>query len=120
MLVDDGKDLRRAGCRLLSRLGYQVVTAENGQEALDLLTAGDHEIDLVLSDVVMPNLSGKELYEALQRMSDPPSIIFTSGYSASELGSGDLLDPSLPLVSKPRELPELAAKIWAALGAGDP
>ncbi|MEE2900416.1 MAG: DUF1707 domain-containing protein [Gemmatimonadota bacterium] len=52
-------DLRRAGCRLLSRLGYQVVTAEHGQEALDLLTAGDHEIDLVLSDVVMPNLSCK-------------------------------------------------------------
>ena len=72
LLIEDEHYLRLAGQRLLGLIGYQVVTVADGQEALELLSSGDVEVDLVLSDVVMPNLSGKDLHKALQKLPDAP------------------------------------------------
>ncbi len=115
LLVEDEHYLRLAGQRLLGLIGYQVVTVADGQEALELLSSGDVEVDLVLSDVVMPNLSGKDLHKALQTLPDAPPILFTSGSSRSDLQGEHLLDPSLPLVSKPWDMTELAGKIHEVL-----
>jgi FixJ family two-component response regulator len=70
----------------------------------------------------MPNLSGKGLHQALQKLPDSPPILFTSGSSQSDLRCEDLLDPSLPLVSKPWDMTELAGKIREvlALATGEP
>ncbi len=115
LFVEDEDYLRLAGQRLLGGIGYRVVTAADGQEALELLSSGAVEVDLVLSDVVMPNLSGKGLHQALQKLPDAPPILFTSGSTPRDLQGEDLLDPSLPLVSKPWDLTELSSKIREAI-----
>jgi DNA-binding response OmpR family regulator len=76
-----------------------------------MIESGEITPDLVLTDVVMPNLDGKALYEKLRLRDDPPLVLFTSGYSASDLRDEELLDPSLPLVPKPWFVDELRARL---------
>jgi len=87
LLVEDEEMLREFVSTALSSLGYQVLSAANGREALEIWAARRHEIDLLLTDVVMPeSISGRELAHTL--MVDKPDlkIIFTSGYSAELIG----------------------------------
>src|SRR4029450_9752730 len=87
LLVEDEEMLREFVSTALSSLGYQVLSAANGREALEIWATRRHEIDLLLTDVVMPeSISGRELAHTL--MIDKPDlkIIFTSGYSAELMG----------------------------------
>jgi two-component system cell cycle sensor histidine kinase/response regulator CckA len=118
LVVEDEEPLRRATARVLKRLGYAVVEARNGLEALDVLRERPSDVDLVLSDVVMPDLGGRGLYDAMQELPGRPPVLFVSGYSAEDLRDGDLLDPSFDLLQKPWAIPELIDGIRRALAAG--
>jgi CheY-like chemotaxis protein len=116
MVVEDEAPLRRAAARLLERLGYTVVTASDGEEALTVFRAQDCHIDLVLSDIVMPRMGGRALLEALRREGRPVRFLFTSGYGGEELG--EHADPDAPaLIRKPWSLSELALKLREVLDA---
>jgi PAS domain S-box-containing protein len=116
MVVEDEAPLRRAAARLLERLGYTVVTASDGEEALTVFRAQDCRIDLVLSDIVMPRMGGRALLEALRREGRPVRFLFTSGYGGEELG--EHADPDAPaLIRKPWSLSELALKLREVLDA---
>jgi CheY-like chemotaxis protein len=101
LVVEDEGDLRRVAKRILEQAGYQVLTAADGQEALDVLRQQPGPIHLVLSDLVMPRLGGRGLYDAARREGNKTPFLFASGYSpGDERGS---LPPELgvPLLHKP-------------------
>src|SRR5256714_12763420 len=84
LVVEDDDQLRRSAKRILEDAGYQVVTAADGQEALDVLRHQGSSTDLVLSDLVMPPPGGRALYDALRREGRTARFLFASGYSDPE------------------------------------
>jgi len=78
-----------------------VLVASNGPEAIDLVRATIERIDLVLTDVVMPQMLGKELAEHLRAMRPGTRIVFMSGYAEPVLSNKGTLDPGIVLVEKP-------------------
>src|SRR5262249_13401631 len=81
LLVEDEKDLRHLNARGLSSRGYTVLQAGNGVEAIDVLEQHDGKIDLVVSDVVMPEMDGPALLKRLRKRKPELKIIFVSGYA---------------------------------------
>jgi two-component system NtrC family sensor kinase len=109
LVVEDEPAILRTSRRILELYGYKVLTAANGEEALALLRKRAADIDLVLTDVVMPRLGGRGLYDAVRALGIPVRFLFMSGYT--ERDTGDILDPRLPLVRKPWTVEELLANV---------
>jgi two-component system, cell cycle sensor histidine kinase and response regulator CckA len=101
LVVEDEAALREVAGRILSGAGYRVMTASCGAEALEL--AGRHEgaIDLLVSDVVMPGMLGKELAERLLVVRPHTRVLYMSGYAQPVLHSQGTLDPGVALLEKP-------------------
>ncbi|MEX2572385.1 MAG: PAS domain S-box protein [Gemmatimonadota bacterium] len=99
LLVEDDEAVRSIGRRILSRAGYTVLEAPNGVEALERV-AGGAKVDLVISDIVMPELGGVELQQRLRTERPGIKMILTSGYSASDV-HGEIRESGLPFLAKP-------------------
>jgi CheY-like chemotaxis protein len=82
LLVDDDKLIRDLGSRILTKAGYKVITASDGEEALKTYQGQGAEIALVVLDVIMPNMGGKECLEAILRLNPSVKIVMASGYSS--------------------------------------
>lgn len=80
LMVDDEDLLLTMGHTVLSSYGYKVLTANNGQKAIDIISKGEPHIDLLITDLVMPTMSGRELVEQVRRLSPDTRIICSSGY----------------------------------------
>ncbi|HWO88288.1 MAG TPA: ATP-binding protein [Gemmatimonadales bacterium] len=116
MVVDDEYALRTVAQRLLGRAGYTVVLAEDGEQALELLRArGD--VDLVISDVVMPRMGGVQLYRVLGAQGVSVPFLFVSGYGSDEIRDVAQLPANVPLISKPWTPQELLGAVAQALPA---
>jgi PAS domain S-box-containing protein len=101
LVVEDEADLRRVAKRILERAGYQVLTAVDGQEALELLRQPAGPIHMVLSDLVMPRLGGRGLYDAVRREGIVTPFLFASGYSPGEDRGSLPPELGVPLLYKP-------------------
>ena len=112
LLVEDEAALRRAAQRLLERSGYRVLVAADGEEGLRLAREHHEALDLILSDVVMPRMSGSAMYAALQRDGLSVPFLFTSGYAGREMPDGIPLPQGVPLLPKPWDAQELTT--WVA------
>ncbi|MCP4290284.1 MAG: response regulator [bacterium] len=111
LLVEDEEMVRNLTCRLLESSGYQVVVAENGVQAYKLWREKNQEFDLVLMDVVMPLMGGRELSKKIKQDSPEMRIIFMSGYdSESFISPVDRSDPS-DLLLKPFDRITLLEKV---------
>ncbi len=109
LLVEDDRDVRRSVARTLTRLGYQVHEAGNGREALALWAAHGARIDLLLTDMVMPEgMSGLELIQELQTLRPSLKAIIASGYSAEIAQAGAPNRPGVHYLPKPFAAPALA------------
>jgi len=101
LIVEDVEPVRNTAQRILSAAGFRTLSASNGQEALDLLDSG-FDVRLILTDLEMPLMSGRELAEHVSRRPSPPPLIFMTGFSespladASELGHMLLAKPFTP------------------------
>ena len=93
LLVEDETALRRSASRILERKGYRVLTAADGEEALHMFRMHRDRVALVVSDVVMPRLSGPGLYSALRREGVQVPFLFMSGYTERD-GSSRHADPA--------------------------
>jgi PAS domain S-box-containing protein len=115
LLVEDEGGIRRATKRALEEQGYAVLLAADGEEALEVFRRHEPEIDLIVSDLVMPRLGGRQFYEALKEQGKDPRILFTSGYSAQDVraGSGFLRD--VPFLHKPWTLTDLFLRVREVL-----
>ena len=80
LLVDDEEVIRKVGKRMLERYGYHVIVAKEGREAIDLYSEKANEIDVIILDLIMPELGGKETYAQLRAINKDVPVIFTSGY----------------------------------------
>lgn len=114
LLVDDEESLRHVVVDLLSQLGYRVLSAASGPEALALAGAYSGKIDLLLTDVVMDPLPGPALAEQLAGIRPEMKVIFISGY-ADSLAPDGILKPGTVLVLKPFTIKILSAKLREVL-----
>jgi CheY-like chemotaxis protein len=112
LMVDDEDLLLTMGKTILSTYGYRVLTANGGQKALDVLSQKDSKVELVITDLVMPAMSGRELVEHIRQVSPSMRIICTSGYvwPAGQETDGAYLQ-------KPFTSQELLLKVKQALNA---
>jgi two-component system cell cycle sensor histidine kinase/response regulator CckA len=115
LVVDDEEPIRRTARRVLERFGYRVILAADGAEALDLIRERGKEIDLVISDVAMPKLGGQGLYDAARASGTQIKFLFTSGYTARDIGATVEFDATLPFVRKPWTLEDFVRRVRETL-----
>ncbi|HPC81730.1 MAG TPA: PAS domain-containing protein [Thermoanaerobaculaceae bacterium] len=111
LVVEDEPEVRSTLLQILGGLGYLVLSAANGQEALQVLEHGDTRVDLVLTDVVMPRMGGRELFEAVQARPDAPLFLFSSGYAEAFVTAQLPPDRRVAFIAKPYGIEELARKV---------
>jgi PAS domain S-box-containing protein len=117
LLVEDEHGVRRFAKRALERHGFRVVDAATPEDALAMVSAGEHRPSLLLSDVVMPQMSGPELASRLKAMMPDLIVLYMSGYPKNLVMTDGLVDPSMKLISKPFSAAALSAYVQEALDA---
>lgn len=115
LLAEDEDSVRLVMQKLLSSAGYKTLTASNGPEALDLAQKHRDEIDLAVLDVILPGMSGLDVYNTLLRLRPHLPIVFCSGYSADVLPRDFANRPNVYLVAKPFSASELLGAIQRGL-----
>lgn len=115
LVVEDDELVRAHAITLLGELGYEVIVASNGPEAIEVLRRNE-EVDLLFTDIVMPGgLTGVELAEAARTLRPGLSILYTSGYTEGAMFQSGDLGPDHAFLQKPYRRHEIAAKVRAAL-----
>ncbi len=117
LVVEDEEVVRDLACRVLREFGYTVLEARNGAEALRLVTGEGQNVRMVVSDVVMPGMGGRELGARLGLLRPDLPILFMSGYTGDDVVERGLLAPGSPLESKPFTPTRLAWKVREMLDA---
>ena len=119
LVLEDDISVRHISVRTLRNLGYQVIEAANGDDAQRLITeSAGRQIDLLLTDMVMPQMSGRRFAKWLHQTSPHTKVIFVSGYLEESLHPGDRPDPEMFFLPKPFDSAQLAVKVREALDAG--
>ncbi len=111
LVVEDEPDLRELLERILTSAGYRVLSAGNGQTACEMFAASKGEIGLVLMDMVMPGMSGKEACSAIRGIDPAAKVLYTSGYTMDIIKSRDLVEEGTELLMKPVRPLELLRKV---------
>ncbi len=115
LLVEDEPSLLLLAARQLEKIGQRVLAAGSPQAALELAQAHEGPIDLLLTDVVMPQMSGQELWRQLAVMRPELKCLFMSGYTANVIAHRGVLDAGVHFLQKPFTVQELDAKLREAL-----
>jgi len=115
MVVDDESVIRNTAYGMLSSMGYEVLLAQDGEEALKIYKSENEKIDLVILDMVMPKISGKETFERLKKIDKSVKVIFSSGFSP-EAVAGDIRGiGTIGFIQKPYRIVELSKLIHEAI-----
>jgi two-component system cell cycle sensor histidine kinase/response regulator CckA len=114
LLVEDEPMVRAVAERALTRHGYRVITADNGEEALEQLGKGEH-IDLLISDVVMPGMDGPTVVREARKSRPDLKILFMSGYAEEQLRNSIDIE-NVNFLPKPFSVTELAEAARRAAG----
>jgi len=118
LLVEDDSGVRAVAARILASLGYVVLQASNGPRALELAERHEGPIDLLLTDVVMPGMNGRELARRLTSLRPGIAVVYTSGYTDGAISEGDLQEAGASFIHKPFGKHELARGLRDALDGG--
>jgi PAS domain S-box-containing protein len=116
LLVDDSPMVARFARRALERLGYTVIACQSGEEALRRERAHEGPVDLLVTDVVMRGINGRELAEELQRRRPGVGVLYCSGYTEDVVIKHGVIKQAIHFVGKPYTLEHLAAGVRRALG----
>ena len=111
VVVEDEEIVRKLAARLLRKQGYQVLEAPDGGRAFMLCEAYGDRIDLILSDVVMPGMSGRQLVERLQKIHPEAKALYMSGYTNNVIVHHGVLEKGIDFIQKPFTLESLARKV---------
>jgi PAS domain S-box-containing protein len=115
LVVEDEEGVRKLTRRMLAAAGYTVLTAANGGEALLICEQDPRPIHLVLTDVIMPRMSGKELVDRLARVRPGIKVLYMSGYTDDAIVHHGVLDPGASFIGKPFAQEDLARKVREVL-----
>ena len=118
LVVEDDEKVRSVACRMLRKLGYDVLEAACGAEALVFVEAHDGPIALLITDVVMPGMNGREVADAVRQKSPTTKVLFTSGYTADAIAEKGVADEGIAFLGKPYTLKAIGAKVRALLDDG--
>src|SRR3954462_3886500 len=111
LVVDDEEMVRRLAVRMLLQLGYRVLEARDGQEALQLLQRPTQLITAVLTDLAMPGIGGRTLGETIANFWPQVRVLYMSGFPAQRMVNEGALDPSHPFIQKPFTSDQLGRKV---------
>jgi PAS domain S-box-containing protein len=116
LVLEDDISVRHISVRVLRSLGYQVIEAANGDDAQRLISeSAGRKVHLLLTDMVMPQMSGRRFADWLRSASPHIKVVFISGYLEESLHPGDRRDPGMFFLPKPFDPEQLAAKVREAL-----
>ncbi|HID40144.1 MAG TPA: response regulator [Calditrichaeota bacterium] len=113
LIVEDNENVRKFTVSALRLLGYTVYSAENGQEALQIVKKAERPIDLLVVDAVMPKMSGRELADKVSKHLPSLQVLFTSGYTNTHIVQRGRLVKGVNFIEKPYTGNSLAQKIRA-------
>lgn len=115
LLVDDEEPIRALGQELLSEAGYTVLTAGNGQEALEIYSRRGNDISLVILDLIMPGMGGKACFEELKKIDPHVRVLIASGYSANGPADETMQSGAKGFIGKPYNLHQILVAARRAL-----
>jgi CheY-like chemotaxis protein len=111
LVVEDEKPVQKMVRGILTRLGYTVLEAGEGQQALEVCGSHRAPIDLMVTDVVMPGMAGPDLARAVKILRPETKIIFMSGYTENSMLQHELIDPETNFLQKPFTPEEFAQRV---------
>ncbi len=115
LLVDDEDFIRDLGSRILGKAGYKVITASNGKEAVEVYQVQGDEISLIVLDLIMPEMGGKQCLEEILKIDPSGKVIIASGFSANGPTKDALEAGAKGFVSKPYDIRQLLEVIREVL-----
>jgi two-component system cell cycle sensor histidine kinase/response regulator CckA len=116
LVLEDEVSVRHLSVRVLRHLGYEVLEAAHGDDAKRLITArGAKKVDLLLTDMVMPEMSGRHFADWLRQTSPQTKVVFISGYLEESIHPRDRREPGMSFLAKPFNADELASKVRGVL-----
>jgi CheY-like chemotaxis protein len=115
LLVDDDEFIRDLASRILTRVGYKILTASTGKEALEVYRARGHEVDMVLLDLIMPEMGGKQCLEGLLKLNPAVKVVIASGFSANVSTKEMLASQAKGFVNKPYDIRQLLGVVRSTL-----
>lgn len=115
LLVEDEPQVREMTASLLARQGYRILTAENGKQALELFAYNLEEIDLLITDVIMPHMNGRELYETIGTIKAEMKVLYMSGYTNNVITNHGGLGKNINFIQKPFSSRDLYSRVRAIL-----
>jgi CheY-like chemotaxis protein len=117
LLAEDEASLRQLTARMLEKYGYEVVAAESATEALRIVEGNGRKFDLLLTDLIMPELSGGALAKQVSALVPGIRVLFMSGYADDVVTRNGSLAPGTPFLEKPFSANDLASKVRETLDA---
>jgi signal transduction histidine kinase/CheY-like chemotaxis protein len=118
LVVEDDPSVRELVCQVLAPLGYKVLATAGGDDALRTSDSYDGPVDLLLTDVVMPGMNGKQLAEALRIKRPGIKMLFMSGHAHDVLSTQGMLEPGVAMIHKPFRTVALARQVRQVLDSG--
>ncbi len=115
LIVEDEEGVRKLAVRILKRQGYQVLEAEDGGKAFMLCEKYKEPVHLILTDVVMPGMSGRQLAERLKEIHPEAKVLYMSGYTDNAIAHHGILEEGIEFIQKPFTLESLARKVRRVL-----
>jgi two-component system, cell cycle sensor histidine kinase and response regulator CckA len=117
LLVEDEESVLNISRAMLERQGYSVLTATTPDEALHIARSFSGKIHLLITDLIMPGMNGRDLAMQIKATRQDLACLFMSGYTANVIVRQGVLDPGVNFISKPFSLEELATKVWEVLAS---
>jgi PAS domain S-box-containing protein len=116
LIVEDDANILELAKTILEQLGYSILSAATTDDAMDIANSHDGKIDLLLTDVIMPKMNGRELGDRIKRIHPGIGCLYMSGYTADIIAHHGKLEEGVHFVSKPFSIMDLAVKVRQALG----
>ena len=117
LVVEDDEGVRRVLLKMLQQAGYRVLGASDGEEAIEMCRAGDATLHVLITDVVMPRMGGRELAARLRQVTPDMKVLFVSGYADSVVLHHGVLEADTHFLQKPFTVEQLGRKVREVLEA---
>lgn len=115
LLVEDEGQVRKVATQMLKKHGYTVLSFSDGSQALDYLRNGDSKVDMLITDVIMPQMNGKELYDKVLEFLPDLKVLYMSGYTDDVIVHHGVLEDGVHFVQKPFSVKALLSKVRTTL-----
>ena len=115
LVAEDSAEVLDYSCKILTSLGYRILTASSGEEALQVAEAHTGEIQLLMTDVILPGMNGRQIADRLTELYPGLKVLYCSGYTENSIVHHGVLNPELHFIKKPFNKLTLSQKIRSVL-----